>query len=469
HACLQVGAWCDGPRSLPSHHARRSPWSGRVRCSGWRRALLADPEPGVRLAAAEDLLRTAEPPFPDDLVDTCAQAYAAAPYELDEAYWAPAPHRRFTDRVLDDPGAAVRAASGGVPLAFAVTEHWRDREADVLPYALRDLEECDGDLYQLARLACALPVEVLAPVRDRVRPCLGGDFALRAAAVTALARAHAPEAVEEAVRLVADAPGPPGGYGLTRAVDAVTEVFGADALPVARAVAGRVGHTHADVIRVLGRYPEVAAEVVEEIVALVHRYPGSHAWAAIAVLGELGPAAGEAAARALRDEAVRGTHPSVAVYAAEAHHRVSGDPALALAALDREGPERFPELTARLGPAGAPLLPRLEPLLAPGTPAGTRAAAARAVWRITGRIEDTVEPLARRAAATDAHHTERLASVTALTETRLLPRFAETTLRATAGAPRRAVHDLGLGCDPHPDYRLRSAVRALLDTAHVIG
>ncbi|MFE0678809.1 HEAT repeat domain-containing protein [Streptomyces sp. NPDC058867] len=436
--------------------------------SGWRRALLTDPAPGIRLAAAEDLLRTAEPPFPDDLVDVCAQAYAADPHELDEAYWAPAPHRRFTERLLDDPDAAVRATAGGVPLAFEVTGRWRDRETDVLPYALRDLEKGDGDLYALARLTCALPAELRAPVRDRVRPRLDGDLDERAAAITVLARAHAPEAIEETIRLVDGAPGPSGGYGLTRAVHAVADAFGADALPVARAVARRIGHTHADVLRVLGRYPEVATGVVDEIAALVPRYEGGHAWAAIAVLGELGPAAGEVAVRALRDEVTRGDHPSVAVYAAEAHHRVGGDPALALSALDREGPERFPELTARLGAAGAPLLPRLEPLLAPGHPAGTRAAVARAVWRITGRIEDTVEPLARRAAAADAHHTERLASVTALTETGLLPRFALTSLRATAEAPGRAVHDLSAGSGPHPDYRLRSAVRTLLATAHVV-
>lgn len=427
----------------------------------WRRALLADPEPPVRLAAAEDLLRTAEPPFPHDLVDICAAAYTADPYDLDEGHWAPAPHRRFSDRLLDDPEAALRAAAQGVPLAYEITARWRDREADVLPYALRDLE--DGELHRLARLCQNLPEESWAPVRERVRPLPESE---RAAAVTVLARVRAPEAVGEAVRLVTDDPGaPPGPYSVVLAVRAVTEVFGADALPVARAVAGRIGRTHADLIRVLERYPEVALGVVDEIAALVPRYEGSHAWAAVELLGALGPAAGEGAARALREEATGGAHSSVAVYAAMAHHRVTGDPALALRLLEEDGPTRWPAFAAGLGPAAAPLLPHFEPLLSPDEHPVTRARAAHAVVSITGRVEDTLEPLAHCAADAGIHHTDRLAAVRALTGIGPLPRFAVAPLRATAQSPRRVVEDLGGGPEQHPDYVLREAVRALLATA----
>ncbi|GLW51061.1 hypothetical protein Stsp02_67220 [Streptomyces sp. NBRC 14336] len=427
----------------------------------WRHALLTDPEPPVRLAAAEDLLRTAEPPFPHDLVDVCAQAYTADPYDLDEGHWAPAPHRRFSDRLLDDPEAALRAAAQGVPLAYEITARWRDREADVLPYALRDLE--DGELHQLARLCQNLPEDLWAPVRERVRPFLDGGFTERAAAVTVLARVRAPEAVGEAVRLVTDEPGAaPGPYSVVLAVRAVTEVFGAGALPVARAVAGRIGRTHADLIRVLERYPEVALGVVDEITALVPRYEGGHAWAAVELLGALGPAAGEGAARALREEATGGDHSSVAVYAAMAHHRVTGDPALALRLLAADGPTRWSALAAGLGPAAAPLLPHFEPLLSPDVHPVTRARAAHAVLRITGRIEDTVEPLAHCAADAGAHHTDRLAAVTALTGTGPLPRSAVAPLRATAESPRRVVEEPGGGPEQHPDYVLREAVRTLL-------
>ncbi|MEU2714725.1 hypothetical protein [Streptomyces sp. NPDC007205] len=48
---------------------------------GRRYGLPADPEPRVRLAGAEDLLRTAGPPPPGEPVDVCARAYAADPHE----------------------------------------------------------------------------------------------------------------------------------------------------------------------------------------------------------------------------------------------------------------------------------------------------------------------------------------------------------------------------------------------------
>lgn len=172
----------------------------------WRRALLTDPEPRVRIAAAEDLLRTAELPLPHDLVDQCASAYTADPHEREAGSW-PSPHTPFTERLLEDPEAAVRALTGGVPLAFEIVGRWRDREADVLPWVPRELAA--WELRDLARLVGELPPELHARVRvrDLVRPYLTRDPLMRAAAVSALARARAPEAVEEAVRLIQGDPG----------------------------------------------------------------------------------------------------------------------------------------------------------------------------------------------------------------------------------------------------------------------
>ncbi|GAA3109216.1 hypothetical protein GCM10017687_22030 [Streptomyces echinatus] len=86
------------------------------------------------------------------------------------------------------------------------------------------------------------------------------------------------------------------------------------------------------------------------------------------------------------------------VAAALAYHRVTGDPAPALALLGPEladGAREPLRPAAELGPAAAPLLPLIEPRLTDArTPAG-RGVAALAVWRITGRTGDTVEPLAR--------------------------------------------------------------------------
>ncbi|MEU5250383.1 hypothetical protein [Streptomyces longwoodensis] len=438
----------------------------------WRHPLLADPAPEVRLAAAEDLLRTTGPPFPDDLVDVCARAYGEIPYELDEAPQWPGRHERLGDRLLADPGAALRAAAAGVPLAFEVTEHWRDREADALPWALRELEAEDPpwQLLRLARLCRALPPGLHAPVRDRVRPLLARDVPVRTEAVTVLAVAGAPESVEEAVRLVEGAPGPPpGAYRVARAAATVTEAFGAAALPVARAVARRIGHGHPDLLRVLERYPDVAVAAVDDVVPLVSRYEGGHAWTAVALLGALGPAAGDRAARALLAEATGGGHSTVALYAAMAHHRVTGDPGPALDRLRAEGPGAWLDFVGDLGPAGTPLLPWAEERLAPGTPTEVRAVAARAVWRVTGRTEDTVEPLARRAAAGEGHHRSRLDAVRELTRMGLLPRWATAPLREVADADRRVVSGLGPDDGPHPDDVLRDAVRTLLATAEPVG
>ncbi|WP_328870855.1 HEAT repeat domain-containing protein [Streptomyces sp. NBC_00287] len=438
----------------------------------WRHALLTDPEPRVRLAAAEDLLRTAELPLPGDLVDIGARAYAADPHERHHGW--PVPYTPFTARLLEDPEAAVRALPHGVPLVFDIVGRWRDREADVLPWALGELDE--WGLQELAQMACVLPPELHARVRDHVRPYLTGDPQVRAAGVNALARAHAPEAIGEAVRLVHESAGPPPGpYQVFRAVVAVTETFGAEALPVARAVADAMARRPEEMspylTGVLAEYPEVAAEIVEELAALVPRLTGGYAGPAVDVLGQLGPAGGEVAERALR-EATGIDHADLRMSAALAHHRVSGDPGVALAVLRQElehDESSFPAGRAgRLGPAAAPLLPLIEPFLAPARIPAYRAEAALAVWRITGRTEDTVEPIARPLASAERFYPRELYAVEALTEIGLLPRFAEAPLRRVAESPRRVASAVMNTEGRHLDYTVRDAVRKLLATAEVI-
>ncbi|MBC2902542.1 HEAT repeat domain-containing protein [Streptomyces cupreus] len=439
----------------------------------WRHALLTDPEPRVRLAAAEDLLRTAELPLPHDLVDIGARAYAADPHERQRGYW-PSPYEPFTERLLEDPEAAVRALAGGVPLAFEIVGRWRDREADVLPWALGELES--WELRELAQLACVLPAEQHARVRDHVRPYLAGDPHTRAAAVDALARAHAPEAIEEAVRLIHENSGPPPvPYEVFRAVVAVTETFGADALPVARAVARAMAHRPEEMspylTGVLTGYPEVAAEIVEELAALVPRLSSGYAGPAVEVLGRLGAAGGEVAERALL-AATGIDHADLRTRAAVAHHRVSGDPGPALAVLRRELERDESSWSAgragELGPAARPLLPLIEPFLAADRIAAYRAEAALAVWRITGRTEDTVEPIARPLASTERFYPRELRAVETLTEIGLLPRFAVAPLRRAAESPRRVASDVMNTEGRHLDYTVRDALRELLATAEVI-
>ncbi|MEV1064148.1 HEAT repeat domain-containing protein [Streptomyces sp. NPDC050263] len=443
---------------------------------GWRRALLTAPEPRVALAAAEDLLRTTEPPLPDSLVDACARAYGAQPQDEredseSEGHLWPEAHRTFKDRLLEEPGAALRALARGIPLAFEITARWRDRETDVLPWALHESVRETWDLYQLAQLTCALPPELHARVGEQVMPLLADDDpAVRAKAVTVLARARVPVAVEEAVRLAEETPG---AYDTLRAVRAVAEEFGADALPVGRAVARRLGTGHPELVKVLTRFPEAAADAVGELAELLTRHGTGYPQAAVDVLAGLGPAAGEVTERALRDCVAAGVHSSVSVEAAMALHAVADDPEPALSLLRREmssGASAWTTILAgRLGPAAAPLLPFIEPLLAPSPLSRTRAAAALAVWRVTGRTEDTVEPLARQALEWDRFSPGAPHPVLTLTEMGLLPRFAVAPLREGAESPRRIVPDHMYGDGPHPDDEVRAAVRTLLATAAVVG
>ncbi|WP_406009363.1 HEAT repeat domain-containing protein [Streptomyces sp. NBC_00637] len=441
----------------------------------WRHDLLTDPEPRVVLAAAEDLLRTTEPPLPHPLVDVGARAYTAAPEQPEEpeiSLW-PGHYRPLTARLLEDPGAALRALAQGMPLAFEITEHWRDREAQVLPWALRETEGEAWQLYRLAQLTCALPPELHARVRERVSPYLADDSpAVRAGAVTALARARVPAevAVEEVLRLLGEAPG---AYDTVRAVKAVTDEFGAAAEPVARAVARRLGHGHSELANVLTRYPAAASDAVGEIAGLLTRHGTGHPSVAVAVLAGLGRAAGEVGERALRLCVREGVHSSVSAEAAVALWPVAADPEPALSVLRRElsasASSWATSLAGRLGAAAAPLLPLVEPLLAPRIPSGSRATAALAVWRITGRTEDTTDPLARQALEWQRFSPVQPHPVVTLTEMGLLPRFAVEPLRRGAQSPRRTVKDLMYGDAAHPDDVLRAAVRTLLATARVVG
>jgi HEAT repeat protein len=435
---------------------------------GWRHGLLTDPEPRVRLAAAEDLLRTAEPPLPAALVDVCARAYAADPHDRYTGYW-PRPYRPFTDRLLeDDAEAALRALAHGVPLAHEITERWRDREADVLPWALGELAGQAWELYRLARLTCALPAEAHPCVRERVLPYLDADDPdVRAAALTVLARAGAAEVVPEVARLVEEAPGLD---GTVRAVTAVAEVFGAAAQDVARAVTGRLDAAAPRLVALLARYPEVAAKAVADLAALVPARTGPYP--AVTVLGALGPAAGAVGAEALRAAATGDTASSLSMAAALAYHGVTGDPGPALALVDArraEAASGWPAPAGELGPAAAPLLPYVERRLAKARTVTGRGVAALAVWRITGRTEDTVAPLARWLVGNGSWTASELPdALPALTAIGLLPRFAVEPLRKVAESARRVGHDLFVEGGPHPDYVLRSAVRELLATARVI-
>ncbi|MCF3120427.1 hypothetical protein IPZ68_12045 [Streptomyces arenae] len=238
------------------------------------------------------------------------------------------------------------------------------------------------------------------------------------------------------------------------AVTAAVEAFGPAAEPVARRVAA--GPLRTEWLDVLRHFPALAADRVDDLVRMLPASAG--------VLAALGPAAGPAAARALRARAEAGD-----LTAALALARVDGDAGPAMTAV-----RALPDAVARrteavrvareFGSPDADLMPLLEERL--GAPAReSRADAAAAIWRVTGRADDmapvVADPLARRG---DLHepHLDALRTLKAM---RPLPEAARPAVEHIASSPRRVMS--GFPCDgtPHPDLTARALARALLTPA----
>ncbi|MGW7365288.1 hypothetical protein ACWGI8_18055 [Streptomyces sp. NPDC054841] len=411
------------------------------------RALLSDPEPEVRLAAANDLLRTAETPFPAQLVECAVEAYAARPVSLGRGPW-PDPFQPLDERLLDDPDAALRAVARGMPfLAHGITERWRDRERDVLPWLVKEAEHA-YQLYEIARVGSALAggehMPWLVPFLE------SSDDDIRAAAAVVAVRLRVPDAVGRVLRLMDELPEH---SGTANAVAAAVEVFGAVAEPVAARVAER---PRAEWIGVLAHFPRLAVRCLGELVRAV---PDS-----ADVLAALGPDAGPDARRALLAAAHEGD-----VGAALAYARMTGDHSLAVdhirAGLNGHHWLRWLGTAGLVGPAGAELLPELERRLSSPS-RDTKAAAAAAIWRITGDTTDTVGPTADQLARFQHFYEPQMESLRTLTEMGRLPRQARPAVERLAWSPRRvAAADPFNDGTPHADYVARALARKLLATA----
>lgn len=427
-------------------------------------ALLDDPSepPAVRLSAVTDLLRTAPLPLPTDLVRRAATTYREHPGEQYGERW-PDLYRTLSDRLLDDPDAALLAlAEGGPPLAGEVVERWRDRERRALPWLVADLTH-PYEMHDVARLGEAFPGDEEQPW---LTPHLASeDPELRAAAVVAAVRFRVPGALGHVLRLIDDLPDED---GTGHAVRAAAEVHGAAAEPVAARVADLLAAGAAPAREwagVLEGFPQQSARCLPALVRLVpesaaacaalaaalpHALPGDDTEAAVRVLYERATAGGEAAAFAYLQ--LTGDHGPALALVRDAVHGERGASALPLA--------------GRLGPAAAELLPEAERHFGAVT-RETRAVAAAAVWRITGRTQDTAPLLADVVARGRYTAGPRLDALHALTEMRLLPEFARAAVEDLAHGPLRAAHVLGIFDDGarHPDAVLREAARRLLAAA----
>ncbi|WP_405846998.1 hypothetical protein OG211_05060 [Streptomyces niveus] len=425
-----------------------SPESGGARA----RVLLAAPEPPVRRAAATDLLRTAPLPLPPDLVEAALDAHQAAPTDETHHPW-PDSYRPLMERLLDDPDAALRAVARGLPLAWELTEVWRDRESDVLPWLAAAAVDAH-DLCQVATVGAALaggePAPWLAP------HLVSDDPAVRVAATLVAVRLRVPGAIGLVLRLMDELPEESATLQLTpmsspgMAVTAALEVFGAAAEPVARRIADRPRTEWVDALR---DFPALAAGHVDELVRLLPASAG--------VLAALGPAAGPGAARALRVRAEAGD-----LAAALALARVTDETGPALDVV-RGLPDPLArrtaavEVAAELGPPAAQLLPLVaERLTAPNR--DSRADAAAAIWRVTGRTHDTAPVIADQLARSSRANQPHLGALRALTAMRLLPAVARTAVEHIAFSPRRVVSGSPCVATPHPDLTARELARGLL-------
>ncbi|MGI5346902.1 hypothetical protein ACQEU8_01755 [Streptomyces sp. CA-250714] len=416
------------------------------------RALLSAPEPLVRRAAATDLLRTAPLPLPTALVDSALAAHKAAPTDETDHPWPPS-YRPLADRLLDDPDAALRAVEQGLPLAWQLTETWRDRERDVLPWLAATAGDVE-DLCGVARVGAALEGGEPAPWLE---PHLGAeDAAVRVAATHAAVRLRVPGAIGLVLRLMDELPDESATLQLTpftapgAVVPAAVEVFGTAAEAVARRVAAGL---RVEWLDALLHFPALAATCVDDLIRMLP--------ASAEVLAALGRDAGPAAARALRSRAEAGD-----LTAATALARVTGDagPAVdVVRSLSDAVEQRRAAVTVagELGPDAAALLPLVEERLrAPARE--SRADAAAAIWRITGRTHDTAPVIADQLTRRGDLHEPHPGALRALTAMRLLPAPARPAVEHIAFSPRRVVS--GSPCDgtPHPDLTVRKLARQLL-------
>ncbi|MBC6461680.1 HEAT repeat domain-containing protein [Actinomadura sp. HBU206391] len=449
---------------------------------------LDDPAPAVRIASAIALLSRTAPPFPSDVVDALADAYAI---DGDGGFDMPWPGETTGDPLLgdalaEDPAAALAVASRLAGLgvrtreaswqAWDVVEKWRGQEAGCLPVLVAHLphetdpQYLDNTLLRTARLATRIdePDEVTL---ERIR-AFADDHT--AAVLPALARFHDPSCLTLAERALAMTE-PPG-----HALKAVMAEFGERAsalmpllLPRLRDIDGHsVGGNNLLIALVQGLpgLGQAALAAVPELLAMLHERKAE--LAVCTTLGELGPPAAQAAPalaeicrpkrqlRLWRPRTSPTASPALRSRAALAHYRITGDPVIAL--------EVFGDLLAmakphhwviddvgHLGPNGAPLLPHLEPLLTAET-GWVRVSAAIELRRMG--VTTATEVIAAEVDATPSG----LKALRGLANLGSAPVSLEPTLRRLAESPRRLLHDGSNDGTPHDDDVLADLARDLL-------
>ncbi|MCX4717516.1 hypothetical protein [Streptomyces virginiae] len=464
----------------------------------WTAGAVTDPEPLVRARAAVLLLERAGTPYPVDQVEVLAEALAQA--RLGKGPRSTLAGLRDPDareaRVLGaDPGAMALVArrsidagdrgERGSRLAARLASTWRDRDEEAFDLLRAALPYGHGDTFR--RLGELLPY---VPRADR--PGVADEVLPHAQATGTDADGYGPRSA----RLLL------GRLGDTR-VEALLPHHrpgtvpdtedDADVLGELAAATGRL-HLWRSVLRSAhlrqenraldALSPAVTAELHPELVALLRAR--RHVQPVATALAEAGVATAEVMAAltelsrepdgyeppadahtswdvmALQDRGTATTGNRIT--AAVALARLGGPPELALTLL-AEASDGWLALARHLGPAGRPLLPRVEAALMEPARA-TRLWAAQAHRRITGDayarcvpvLTDLVRPGGERAAHDAPPPPSALAT---LAELGVTPDEIRPHLRTWADSERRIIP-----CDarhgPPEDDLLRAAARAHL-------
>ncbi len=354
--------------------------------------------------------------------------------------------------------AAGDVGARGSWLAEAVAEMWRDREAEVLGQLLAALpHQKNADALAERLRAVTHWITCVAEPDAKLLDALhghaeAGEDDVAEPALLALVRSGDPRGLELALRRR-------DGQALAAAAEAFPGA-GERLIPAIRRelAAGAAGNDGIALVQALGSFGDAAREAQPEVAECLRS--GRAAVVSARRLGLDGLPAPEVVA--LLGEAAESGDPSVCAAAAVALYRLTGEAEAAVAAFDAllsgRGPVSW-HLTALLplGPAAAPLLPRVEELLT-ASYEWTRAAAAEAHLRITGEPDRAVPVLSALVGATPVG----LRALRVLSTVEPVPDGLRPALDDLASSALRVLTDSPHAGPDHPDRELRTLSRRTL-------
>jgi hypothetical protein len=418
---------------------------------------LGDAVPAIRLAAALLSLERSAPPYPAELIEILATDGTAPDGDAFPFPELGTQEHRLTTLLTSDVDAGLAVAARWVAvgdsdgrgswLAEHVAETWRDHEEQVvavLAAALPHQPDANGLRLRLEAIArCITGVrDVDAGLRDALLGhAASADSRVARAAQLALVRCGDQRVLtggfELSARALAAAPG-----------DALPHVR--KALPAA--------DDHGAIALVTALDPHAAAQLLPELKDLLRA--GRAVVPVARLLGTLDDA--DRKVLGLLAKAMKSNNEMLRATASASHALLTGEAGPAIRVLEplltagRQVAWYLPE-AGRLGTAGAPLVSKIEELLGSREP-WPRVAAAEAHWRITGDPARAVPVLTELAEASPVG----LRALETLAAIGTAPAELRPRLRHFAWSPVRLMEVGWPPETPHPDERLRATALRLL-------